>query len=154
MPNVPLLVAGAQCAHAAIGVVLQLLAADVSLYQRWEQCGQRKIVVKVQDAQCMVSVVQQVTCQSLANRTEAAACSKSMQDQKQHMFRNPNSLQGGLLHSMQCLDAKDGKMQERWQRQLEQLALDVASSASVRCHRLMLNTAEFREARAGASRCQ
>jgi peptidyl-tRNA hydrolase len=54
LPNVPLLFAGAQCAHAAIGVVLQLLAADVSLYQRWEQCGQRKIVVKVQDAQCLV----------------------------------------------------------------------------------------------------
>jgi peptidyl-tRNA hydrolase len=52
--GVPLLFAGAQCAHAAIGVVLQLLAADVLLYQHWEQCSQRKIVVKVQDAQCLV----------------------------------------------------------------------------------------------------
>uniref|UniRef100_A0A383VZJ1 peptidyl-tRNA hydrolase n=1 Tax=Tetradesmus obliquus TaxID=3088 RepID=A0A383VZJ1_TETOB len=44
---------GAQCAHAAICAVLQLLASDESLFVRWEQCGQRKIVVKVQDAQCM-----------------------------------------------------------------------------------------------------
>lgn len=49
------LLAGAQCAHAAIGVVLQLLATDVELYQRWEQCGQRKIVVKVDNTPSMVS---------------------------------------------------------------------------------------------------
>lgn len=44
---------GAQCAHAAIGVVLQLLATDLDLYMQWEQCGQRKIVVKMDDAQSM-----------------------------------------------------------------------------------------------------
>jgi hypothetical protein len=38
-------------------VVLHLLAADPQLYQRWEQCGQRKIVVKVENAQSMVRVL-------------------------------------------------------------------------------------------------
>jgi hypothetical protein len=51
--------AGAQCAHAAVGLVEKLNnsreAAAYVLLRQWEECGQAKVCLKAQDSQQLVS---------------------------------------------------------------------------------------------------
>lgn len=52
----PPLPAGAQCAHAAVGVLGSYKGGGTdALVRMWERCGQPKIALKVQDEQAMVS---------------------------------------------------------------------------------------------------
>ena len=46
--------AGAQCAHAAVGVTARYSAKFAALFRQWEACGQPKIALKVSNEQEMV----------------------------------------------------------------------------------------------------
>jgi hypothetical protein len=47
--------AGAQCAHAAVGVIGAYKSGNEALFRQWERHGQPKIALKIKDDQEMVS---------------------------------------------------------------------------------------------------
>lgn len=49
------MVAGAQCAHAAVGVIGAYKSGNEALFRQWERHGQPKIALKIKDDQEMVS---------------------------------------------------------------------------------------------------
>lgn len=46
---------GAQCAHAAVGVMGKYKQRNEVAFKQWEMCGQPKIALKVKDEDEMVS---------------------------------------------------------------------------------------------------
>jgi hypothetical protein len=48
-------IAGAQCAHAAVGVIGSYKSGNEALFRQWERHGQPKIALKIKDDQEMVS---------------------------------------------------------------------------------------------------
>lgn len=49
--------AGAQCAHAAVGVIGMYKSSNEALFRHWERHGQPKIALKIRDDQEMVRAV-------------------------------------------------------------------------------------------------
>lgn len=54
--SLPPWTAGAQCAHAAVGVMGLYRAGNEVLFKQWERHGQPKIALKVKDDSEMVGV--------------------------------------------------------------------------------------------------
>lgn len=46
--------AGAQCAHAAVGVIGKYRPRNEVLFRMWERCGQPKIALKIPNEEHMV----------------------------------------------------------------------------------------------------
>ena len=46
---------GAQCAHAAVGIVEKLNERHDHVLAAWEECGQAKVCLKASDSQELVS---------------------------------------------------------------------------------------------------
>jgi len=59
--------AGAQCAHAAVGVIGMYKSGNEALFRHWERHGQPKIALKIRDDQEMVraSIIPVGTQQSM-----------------------------------------------------------------------------------------
>ncbi len=51
--------AGAQCAHAAVGVIEKYKAHNETIFKQWAMMGQAKIALKVDNEAEMVSCAQQ-----------------------------------------------------------------------------------------------
>eukprot|EP00879_Flechtneria_rotunda_P016705 GHRR01017481.1.p1 GENE.GHRR01017481.1~~GHRR01017481.1.p1 ORF type:complete len:191 (+),score=51.28 GHRR01017481.1:152-724(+) len=76
---------GAQCAHAAAGVIGKYRRNSEQLFKWWERCGQPKIALKVPDEQRMNELAQKALQQELpayivcdAGRTQVAAGSQTV----------------------------------------------------------------------------
>ncbi|WIA10058.1 hypothetical protein OEZ85_010268 [Tetradesmus obliquus] len=76
---------GAQCAHAAVGVIGKYRKANEALFRMWERHGQPKIALKIQDEQHMAELAHKALQSGLpcyivhdAGRTQIAAGSQTV----------------------------------------------------------------------------
>ncbi|KAI8472026.1 MAG: peptidyl-tRNA hydrolase-like protein 2, mitochondrial precursor (Bcl-2 inhibitor of transcription 1) [Monoraphidium minutum] len=76
---------GAQCAHAAVGVMGRFRARHELMFKQWEACGQPKIALKVKDEEEMASLAARAQAAGLccyivhdAGRTQIAAGSQTV----------------------------------------------------------------------------
>lgn len=53
---------GAQCAHAAVGLVQKLQRRKDVLLRQWDECGQTKIVLKCSNLEEMMDLVKKARC--------------------------------------------------------------------------------------------
>eukprot|EP00878_Enallax_costatus_P034952 GHUV01038901.1.p1 GENE.GHUV01038901.1~~GHUV01038901.1.p1 ORF type:complete len:114 (+),score=33.76 GHUV01038901.1:211-552(+) len=76
---------GAQCAHAAVGVIQKYKGQNEALFRLWERFGQPKIALKVQNEAVMAELAHQALQSNLpcyivhdAGRTQIAAGSQTV----------------------------------------------------------------------------